>query len=52
MDGEGLATHVRPILGSKLWFIAVEEDQIPTREHGWPVDVRWQVIYLNTQDDL
>jgi hypothetical protein len=49
-DGEGLATHVRVIIGRKLWFVALEE-KMPG-ENGWQIDVPWQVVDLKPQDDL
>jgi hypothetical protein len=50
MDACGTCTHVRVILGSKLWFIALDEKLPDT--NGFSNNVSWQQIFLQPGDDL
>jgi hypothetical protein len=50
VDGEGLATFIRCILGEKLWCVALDDK--PPGENGWPLQTPWQIVHLKAQDDL
>jgi hypothetical protein len=50
MDASGTCTHVRVVLGSKIWFIALDEEVPDTS--GFNNKVSWQQVILRPGDDL
>ncbi|TDL14022.1 hypothetical protein BD410DRAFT_867662 [Rickenella mellea] len=59
-DATGMATFLRPILGAKLWLIAVNArrkfekcEGLPSATKGWDdEEYDWQAAYLQEGDDL
>jgi hypothetical protein len=50
MDASGMCTHVRVVLGSKIWFVALDEEVPDT--NGFNNKVSWQQVILRPGDDL
>jgi hypothetical protein len=50
MDACGTCTHVRVLLGCKIWFVALDE-KIPDTG-GFSNEITWQQVILQSGDDL
>ncbi|TDL15222.1 hypothetical protein BD410DRAFT_809112 [Rickenella mellea] len=53
MDAGSLATIIHIITGAKLWFIAINCDDVTPTSDGWDdTQYQWQALLLNPGDDL
>lgn len=53
MDPAGFLTHIRVVLGMKIWFIATNASTTLPRKSGYiESDYEWEAVVLRPEDDL